>query len=191
MKEFGSLAAFALHVGSLDIAVLAEVKKSLRQSAKLIQRTAKSEMGTYQDAIGPFPAWAPLADSTKQERLEHGFTPDEPLLRSHQLCDAITIEVHDLEAAVGVKSQDYVDPITGEILDAGEIMADHEFGRLGLPPRPVLGPAALRCRHAVGKLLERGMVMGIHGHGLVLPAPALGDLSATYDGAEYLSEDVG
>ena len=51
----------------------------MERAAKVVEREAKSEIGEYQDStISPFPAWAELADSTKDNRVRLGFTENDP-----------------------------------------------------------------------------------------------------------------
>ena len=38
--------------------------------------TLQVRLGIYQDHLGPFNAWEPLADSTVSDRVNKGFTPN-------------------------------------------------------------------------------------------------------------------
>src|SRR5450631_1773138 len=137
--EFDSLAALAMHLTSAVLPGLSrEVHHGLKQAAEAIEATAKEEIGVYQDAAGPFPAWAPLADATVADRVSKGFTPDDPLLRTGELQDSIVHEVGDWEATVGS-----IDPV----------MKFPEFGTVKMPPRPVLGPALERNAEKVQRLI--------------------------------------
>ena len=113
-----------------------------------IEKTAKSEFGHYQREVGPFPAWEELTDYTKQERLDLGFTENDPLERTGELRDSISKEQHVLEGAVG---------------STDERMVFHEFGTVDMPMRPVLGPAAFRNKAAIIKLVGAAVVSGIIG----------------------------
>ncbi|AVA33367.1 phage virion morphogenesis protein [Cupriavidus metallidurans] len=154
MKEFGSLAQFAAHLGTLEVSIVAEVRRGLTEVAKAVEKTARAEIGNYQPAVGPFPAWAPLADSTKKDRVRKGYTEDDPLLRSGDLRDSIGHEVGVTDAVIGSTS---------------DIGVYQEMGTDKIPPRPFLGPAALRNEEEIQRILGRAAVRGLLA-GAVLPA---------------------
>jgi hypothetical protein len=120
----------------------------------VVEKRAKEEFGEYQPAIGPFQAWAELADSTKADRLRQGYSENDPLLRSGDLRDTISYEAHGLEVAIG---------------STDDKMVYHEFGTPKMPPRPVLGTAAFSSKAKVMKILERAAAIGIAG-GQTLPS---------------------
>jgi len=154
MSQFNSLGAFALHISSLQARQQHAAEKGLKKVAQAIEKTAKSEFGVYQPAVGPFSEWAPLAESTQEERLRLGFTPDDPLLRTGQLKNSISHEVHGTEAAVGSPS---------------DVMVAQELGTPRIPPRPVLGPAAIRNKQLILKTLGQAAVEGLLPPGVVAP----------------------
>jgi hypothetical protein len=150
VKEFSSLTSFATHLVSLEAGVLFKMSKGLDRVAEYIERTAKEEIGKYQKGVGPFAAWAQLAEATVDDRVAHGFSPDEPLLRTGELRDSISRRVHGLEAEVGSTS---------------DIMVYQELGTANaahpIPPRPVLGPAAVRAEPVIRKVLISALVAGL------------------------------
>ncbi|VVE85027.1 phage virion morphogenesis protein [Pandoraea sputorum] len=154
MNEFGSLGQFALHLVTLQAGVALELHRGLKRVAVAVDGTAKSEFGEYQQAAGPFPAWAPLAESTKTERERLGFAPDEPLCRTGELRDSVSHEVSGHEAVIGSTS---------------DVMEWQELGTSTIPPRPVLGPAAERNHELIRKVLGRALVNGMLG-GAAIPA---------------------
>lgn len=154
MREFGSLAHFAAHLGMIEAGLVMEVRRGLTEVAKAVEKTAKAEIGDYQPAVGPFPAWAPLADSTKKDRVRQGYTEDDPLLRSGALRDSISHEVGAGEAVIGSDS---------------DIAIYQEMGTDKIPPRPFLGPAALHNEAEIQRILGRAAVRGLLG-GTVIPA---------------------
>lgn len=123
------LEQFAREMSSASASIATGLESSFRVIVKEIEATAKEEIGIYQPAYGPFDAWAPLAESTKADRVRHGYTEDDPLLRSGELRDSIESEVVGLAAIVGTKSQ---------------IGLWQEIGTDRIPPRPFIGPAYLR-----------------------------------------------
>lgn len=148
MIEFGSLADLALHLTKATVGGLVATKSGLARAAEVLEKEAKSEFGHYQDAIGPFPEWPELADSTKDDRTAKGFTENDPLLRTGDLRDSIHHEVDEWEAVVGSTSP---------------IMPFHEFGTSKMPPRPVLGTALYRRMDQIVGLIGRTAVAGLVG----------------------------
>lgn len=146
--NFDSPLAFATHLLAIERAIARAEQAGLEKVAKIIERDAKDQIGHYQDAAGPFPAWAELADSTKADREHNGFPPDEPLLRTGELRKSIQHEVSGSEAVVG------------SMLD---IAAYQEFGTERIPPRPFIGPAAFKNKDKIEKILGAALVQGLTG----------------------------
>lgn len=146
--NFDSLASFASHLLTLQAAEALALREGLDKAAAAVEATAKSEIGVYQDAVAPFPAWADLADSTEREKERLGYPLDAPLLRTGELRDSISHEVSGLEAAIGTPSQ---------------VMVYQELGTDTIPPRPVLGPAAIRNEDTIQRILGRAAVTGLLG----------------------------
>ena len=119
-----------------------------------IENTAKNKIGHYQSESGPFQEWPELADSTKADRLNKGYDPDEPLLREGTLRDSIQHEVGGLEAVIGSKS---------------DIAAYQEFGTNRIPPRPFIGPAAFENKEKIERIIGEAAVAGIVGGRLIHP----------------------
>jgi phage gpG-like protein len=148
VKSFGSLGAFALHLAKLEADVARAAHHGLEKVAVEVEKTAKSQFGHYQQAIGGFDKWPPLKEATKADRARQGYPPDEPLLRSGALRDSITHEVRGLDAVIGSQQ---------------EVMAHQELGTSKIPPRPVLGPAALKNRHKIAQILGHATASAIAG----------------------------
>lgn len=153
--EFGSLGDLAAHMMSDTVAELRHVQRGLEVSAVIIEKTAKGEIGEYQDAIGPFQDWAPLADSTEAEKARLGYPVDAPLLRTGDMRDSIKHEVGEFEAIIGS-----TDPK----------MVYHEFGTTKMPPRPVIGPALFRNLEKVQELIGNAAVSGFVGGDPIHPS---------------------
>lgn len=123
------LEQFAREMSSASASIATGLEAGFRVIVKEIEETAKEEIGVYQPAYGPFDAWAPLAESTKADRVRQGYSEDEPLLRSGELRESIQSEIVGLAAIVGTKS---------------EIGLWQEVGTEHIPPRPFIGPAYVR-----------------------------------------------
>lgn len=149
MKEFHSISHFIEHTLLMDAMVVLELHHGLKKCADAVEKTAKEEIGEYQGATGQFPAWAQLAESTETEKSRLGYLTNAPLLRDGTLRDSISNEVKALEAVIGSTS---------------DIMVYQEMGTAKIPPRPVLGPAAIRnkkkIQHILGEAVAEGLLYG-------------------------------
>ncbi|WP_337037041.1 hypothetical protein [Pantoea agglomerans] len=123
------LEQFAREMSSASASIATGLEAGFRVIVKEIEETAKEEIGVYQPAYGHFDAWAPLAESTKADRIRQGYSEDEPLFRSGELKDSIDSEIVGLAAIAGTKS---------------EIGLWQEVGTASIPPRPFIGPAYVR-----------------------------------------------
>lgn len=140
------LEQFAREISSASASIATGLESNFRVIVKEIEETAKEEIGIYQPAYGAFDAWAPLAESTKADRVRLGYSKDEPLLRSGELRDSIESEVVGLAAIVGTKNQ---------------IGLWQEVGTDRIPPRPFIGPAYVRkinpLLEAIGEAITNGL----------------------------------
>lgn len=119
-----------------------------------VKHEVEHEIGTYQSAIGPFPATAPLSDVTierkQREGLGLGGDPDTPLFATGEFSEDIKIAVKPISLSVEV----------GTDL---ERVVFTELGTDRQPPRPIFGPAALRAVPKVLPTVAAGGVTGIIG----------------------------
>jgi hypothetical protein len=141
--QFSDFEAFAAHLLRKSIMVDHVLEAALEASAQIVEDTAKAEFGSYQPRIGPFEAWAELAESTKEERIKLGFTENDPLLRTGHLRSTIEHTVDGLNAAIG--SDD-------------DIMVKMELGTGNVPPRAALGPAGMRTEKEIRELVGEAVM---------------------------------
>lgn len=127
-KSFGELARFARGINMLTNVVLTE---SVRLGAEIIHAELTPMFGHYQSGEGSFPAWAPLQQSTQDDRAARGYAPNEPLLVTGELRDSYKVESGPLWAGVGSELEKAV---------------VQEFGdpRHNTPARSTLGIAFVR-----------------------------------------------
>lgn len=92
-----------------------------------IRDRAKEKIGEYQPSSHGFNAWAPLEQSTMDQRVSKGYTANDPLDRTGELRDSISMRSDGNGAIIG-------SPL--------EIALYQENGTEHIPPRPFLGPAA-------------------------------------------------
>lgn len=154
MREFKNIGEMIAHIAVMDAAVTLELRHSLKKCAVDIETNAKSEIGEYQPRVGSFAAWEPLADSTEAEKARLGFPLDAPLERTGELRDSISYQVEGLEAVIGSDS---------------DIMVYQELGTEHIPPRAVMGPAAIHSHKFIEKTLGKAVAEGIlYGSGVSL-----------------------
>ncbi len=151
MREF-DLLGFAAHLVAVEAHMHHAEHAGLEQAAEIVEAEAKESFGHYQDAAGPFAAWADLASSTKRDRVAKGFPEDEPLLRTGEMRDSIRHTVEGKEAVIGSDN---------------EYFAYQELGTERIPPRSTLGGAAVRKGEHIAELLGAKVVVAICGNGFV------------------------
>jgi hypothetical protein len=147
-----TLAQFIAHVAAFPIRLHAASHHAFEEAAKVVEAEAKHEIGTYQDAAGPFAGWAELADSTKDDRVNKGFTENDPGLRTGEMRDSIDHASDDTGAVVG--SND-------------DKMEWFELGTSKQPPRSVLGIAAVHKEPEIGHILGHHFTTALIGKGVV------------------------
>lgn len=162
-KHLNGFGELVVELIKLEAAEYLALETGLEAILRRIQRTARSEIGTYQSEAGPFPGWAPLAEATKEERVRLGYTEDDPLKRTGALEESIEKERKGLEGVVGSTADE---------------MLFLEFGTSKMPPRPVLGPAAFRNKPWLIKLAAAAVVSGFVGRDLI--SSALDDPAGDY-----------
>lgn len=150
MKEFSSFGAFAKHLEKLALEGPAVTHHILDKSAEEMQKTAQGMIGEYQDAVGPYPAWEELADSTKAERARLGYSENDPGYRSGEMQRSVQRHVEADEAAVGSNDQHLV---------------WFDQGTTKQPPRAVLGAAAIHSKPRVTKIIGTTMFAWLAGRG--------------------------
>lgn len=161
IKDFDSPIRFAEHLLRLEAGRHVILGDALETSLVILEKDMVSQIGEYQDAVGPYPEWAPLADSTMEDKERGGYAPpDNPLLRDGDLRESFQHERNGLEGVVGS-----TDPK----------MEFHEFGTVKMPPRPVVGPALENEREKINHLLGRAVVNVVLGGKLDQVSSYFGD----------------
>lgn len=118
MKVFNDLGSFAAFNRKQATLADAELALGITAMALNTHKVASSIFGDH-EKLQP-----PLAPSTQERRVQLGFTPDDPLLRSGTLRDSLKTESAGLIAGVGTED---------------ERMVWQEQGTATIPPRPLLG----------------------------------------------------
>lgn len=150
MMEFKSFGAFAAHLIALHARDKIVEHEALEHACVEIEDRAKAKFGEYQAEAGPFAAWAPLAQSTIDDRVAKGFTPDDPLLRSGETRDSIDHKVVANEGHVGSDS---------------DVLLWLELGTSKMPPRSTLGAAAFEMGPKIAEEIGLEFVAFLSGGG--------------------------
>lgn len=162
MRNFASITQFVEFLETRPGAIRRGQHNGMHEAADMIVKCAQDKIGEYQAAVGPFSAWADLAESTLEGgydqhrrwypgKIELGFSPpDNPLLRHGQLRGSI--EKHLTENTIVVGTHDPVAHYQEFGTSDGEI-----------PPRPFIGPAMFQECHAAAKLVMGHILAAMFG----------------------------
>jgi len=116
---------------------------ALDHAGGMVEREAERVLGTYDYG------WPQLAPSTQARRAQAGFSPNEPLLVTHELRDSIHHQVNGTVTRMEV-----------DIGSDNPKAIWHELGTSHHPPRPFLMPALVHEEqaivHAIGPIVLRG-----------------------------------
>jgi hypothetical protein len=135
VKEFDIL-GFVKHIAALEVALPMAEHSALEHAAVIVEKEAKDVIGTYRYD------WPELAESTQTQRVQLGFSANEPGLRTGEMRDSIEHVVGHKEAHVG--SND-------------ERLLWFELGTSRQPPRSVLAEAAMHKGEEVSHVIGRSM----------------------------------
>jgi len=121
----------------------ATLPETLAEVGEIVKLEAQARLGHYQAG------WPELTAETQAERAHHGYAPNDPLLRTGALRDAIAVRVAGSEVAIGV---------SGEM---AAIAAAHEIGTAHVPPRPFLRPALQETIEATSGTIARALIVAL------------------------------
>jgi phage gpG-like protein len=136
MKEF-SLVGLATFVAEAVVEMDHAKHEALEKAAVIVEKGSKEAIGTYEFG------WPPLAESTKEDRVNKGFAEDEPLLRTGELRDSIGHSVDGDTARVGSEL---------------DVALYQEVGTSKIPPRSFLMQSAVHHRDEIVKEIGETMV---------------------------------
>jgi hypothetical protein len=179
VKQFGSVRDFVRHLATLAPRVEVAISHGIREGGRMIQEEAQRAIGDYQPSVGPFPAWAPLADATLNGakdlhghyhpgKVELGFSPpDNPLLRTGELHDHIELSIAHHRAVVGVPDETVGDGTReNPVRNIGDVAVWLEFGDRYMPARSFLGRAGYvrgkHAAHAIGHAVFLALAGKVH-----------------------------
>jgi phage gpG-like protein len=123
MSQF-SLLSMAAHLTMITTHIASAEHCALDRASSLVLEEIRHEIGTYQGAAGPFPGWAPLRPETIAKK-RNG---DTPLLETGEMRDSYERTIDGNNAYVGSNNMKAL---------------YHELGTSTIPPRSVIGMAAV------------------------------------------------
>jgi hypothetical protein len=143
-----SLAGFIGHLAHFQHRLHEASHHAMKHVGEIVEAEAKREVGTYQDAAGPFAGWAELAEATKVDRVSKGFTENDPGLRTGEMRDSISHVADHEEAVIGSNDDKLV---------------WFELGTEKQPPRSVLGTAVIHKEHDLARIVGGSVVTALIG----------------------------
>ena len=143
MTTFNSIGGLASHLAKLAINMEANKAGLLEHVGRHVEKAAKELNGQENvQGVGGFSTWAPLAESTIEEKEKLGYvgqvSATDPLLRTGEMRDSIVHIVDVPKSMVVVGS-------------ASAAMLAQELGTQHIPPRSELGIAAVNSEKDLQK----------------------------------------
>lgn len=135
-----TIPGFVQHLAVIAVEVVHAEREAIDKALEIVQTEARDSLGTYQPQSGPFAAWAPLAEATKEDRVRQGFPEDEPEKRTGALGESI-------ERTVFPSGRE------GETGSDSPVMEWQELGTSKMPPRSIMGGAAARKADEVAEVI--------------------------------------
>ncbi|WP_099347940.1 hypothetical protein [Acetobacter aceti] len=160
-RKFQTLEGFVAHLQKRVLPSLpVAVHRGVQDGAELIRDTVKGQIGQYLEGPEDGLPTAPLADSTIDDRIRKGFTPNDPGLRSGEMRDGYGARVGEegLEVEASIGSDD----LKAVYFELGTV----RDGQFHQPPRPELSVAASRCEQKIARGAGRMIVRALEGRPL-------------------------
>lgn len=132
-----------------------EIEKSMKKSAIKVRDDATKKFGEYQLAVGPYPAWEDLKESTIKEKEKVGGAED-PLI-GHVESNGAKVWPQPLRNTIGTKTEG----LTAAVGTDDPIGKYHEYGTEHIPPRPFLRPALYENQDVIKNNVKEGIQNGI------------------------------
>lgn len=152
MKEFDSFAGFATELVANEIKLKATEFVMLEKIGQVIEAQAKAEITHLQPETGPFEAWEPLAEVTiqrKEETSPYALNGDgNPGLHTGEMRDSYEHTVIGNTVHIGSDNDKAV---------------WFELGTEKMPPRSVLGMAAVNKADKIVRYIGEATVVALTG----------------------------
>jgi len=160
MRQFKGIASFQQFMRERVLPALpAAVHRGVQDGADRIKVETQAQIGHYLDGPESGLPTAPLADSTIDDRIRQGFTPDDPGLRTGDMRDSYGTRVS--EPALRVHASIGSDDIKAVVFEMGRLEQTNYQ-----PPRPELSVAAHRNEDRVAEGVAKVIVRVLEGRPL-------------------------
>jgi hypothetical protein len=151
MITFPNIAAYIAYLETRPAAMEAAAPTGIKAACDVVLEATRENIGVYQRSdTHPFEEWPELSEATKADRLAHGYSENDPLLRSGGMRDTYEISVAGTHGAVG--SDDM-------------IAFWQEFGTTSIPARSHVGMAGARneerCSYMMAEPVIAALVGGV------------------------------
>lgn len=153
-----TFAQFAALLEAAPEKIRTNTDETLRAAAPLAAEKAKAKIGHYQQEIGHFPDWAPLAEATIDDKRAHGYPAPKPLLRTGEMRASIEAKATATTLRLGSN-----DPVA----------VDQELGTKHIPPRPFLAPTLYQIYPLIRERLSGGLLRAFGIRGVFYPRDLL------------------
>lgn len=156
-REFATIEGFINHLRTRVLPSIPEaVHVGVSDGAELIKKETQAQIGKYLEGPEQGLPTAPLADSTVDDRIRKGFSPDEPGLRTGDMRESYGVRVSPV--ALRVDASIGSDDIKAVVFETGRLEQNNYQ-----PPRPELSVAAFRNEEKVARTIGRMVVRAIEG----------------------------
>jgi len=157
MKEFDSFLGLAEELVANEIKVHIAGFVALEKIGQVVEKQAKSQITHLQDETGPFEAWEPLAESTIERKENH--SPYELNADGNPGLDTGEMRDSYEHCVVGT---------TAHIGSDNDKAVLFELGTEKMPPRSVLGMAAVNKADKIVQIIGEETVVALTG-GIINP----------------------
>lgn len=169
MRRFKDLNQFARFLESAQRRAADTRRKAMQMGAELIATEMRREIGRYQDADGPFPAWRKLAPRTlADKRRRNEAPPDNPLKASGSMQEAVGASTQDdgRKSVAGVKASRSRDGTLAPVAvwqERGTKGPHAGEDGFHVPPRSFVARSAYRRGEDAVRLIGREIIGAIAG----------------------------
>jgi phage gpG-like protein len=152
-----SLDQLARRFVAAPLKMQASVDLAMTKSAILVRDTAVKKFGTYQSAVGEFPAWEPLQPETVARKTAAGSAGDDPLIGHYSGKGKNSVWPAPLRMTISMKVEGWVAAVGSD----DPLAEYHEYGTVHIPPRPFLRPSLFEKAEEIQVLVSEGLFVAL------------------------------
>lgn len=145
-------------INRMPASMEAALQAAVAETARKVRDRAVEKFGTYQPAVGEYPAWPALQEETAKRKLEAGAEGPDPLIGHYKGAEKNRVWPTHLRNSLEVS----IGALSAEVGTNDPIGPWQEFGTSrGIPPRPFLYPAAFEEEHDFHKRVLEAAAEGM------------------------------